>query len=316
MANQNVTQLTQQSGSASASSLFYAAVGATDTGLPLSVFVNNLGLTGVPTVPTAAPGTNTTQIASCAYVATSYAPLASPTFSGTISGFAAINLGGAASFASIQSTPIGTTAAAAGNFTTLTNSGTFTVNGAISGPGITAMFASPSSIGFTTPASGAFTTISATGTITPNQTSGIVGTTTNNNANAGSIGEYISSTILVGSAVSLTSGTPANVTSISLTAGDWDVWGTIATSPAGTTTQSVIQGCISTTSATFPAAPGNGAWALLPFNTGSAGQPIVLPLGTGRISVSTTTTVYLVIQSTFGVSTDTGYGFIGARRRR
>lgn len=41
--------------------------------------------TGVPTVPTPAPGTNTTQIASTAYVVnalSSYAPLASPNFSG------------------------------------------------------------------------------------------------------------------------------------------------------------------------------------------------------------------------------------------
>lgn len=42
--------------------------------------------TGTPTVPTAGPGTNTTQIASTAYVVNAlgaYAPLASPTFTGT-----------------------------------------------------------------------------------------------------------------------------------------------------------------------------------------------------------------------------------------
>jgi hypothetical protein len=40
-------------------------------------------LTGTPTVPTATAGTSTTQAASTAFVATSYAPLASPALSGT-----------------------------------------------------------------------------------------------------------------------------------------------------------------------------------------------------------------------------------------
>lgn len=38
--------------------------------------------TGAPTAPTASPGTNTTQLATTAYVATSYAPLASPALTG------------------------------------------------------------------------------------------------------------------------------------------------------------------------------------------------------------------------------------------
>lgn len=42
----------------------------------------NTALTGVPNAPTASPGTNTTQIATTAFVATSFAPLASPTFTG------------------------------------------------------------------------------------------------------------------------------------------------------------------------------------------------------------------------------------------
>lgn len=40
-------------------------------------------LTGTPTAPTAAPGTNTTQLATTAFVAASYAPLASPALTGT-----------------------------------------------------------------------------------------------------------------------------------------------------------------------------------------------------------------------------------------
>lgn len=40
-------------------------------------------LTGVPLAPTAAPGTSTTQIATTAFVAASFAPIASPTLTGT-----------------------------------------------------------------------------------------------------------------------------------------------------------------------------------------------------------------------------------------
>ncbi|MDP2325295.1 MAG: hypothetical protein Q8N51_14890, partial [Gammaproteobacteria bacterium] len=63
----------------------------------------------------------------------------------------------------------------------------------------------------------------------------IEGTNTNDAAAAGYIGELIGSTIASGSAVSLTTATNANVTSISLTAGDWDVWGAITYNHGGST---------------------------------------------------------------------------------
>ena len=50
--------------------------------------------------------------------------------------------------------------------------------------------ASPGPIGNVTPSSVAATTISATGLISPTSTVGIAGTTTNDNAQAGSVGEY------------------------------------------------------------------------------------------------------------------------------
>ena len=57
--------------------------------------------------------------------------------------------------------------------------------------------------------------------ITPSTTNGIVGTTLGDNAVAGSVGEYVSSTV-ANNTVSFSNGTPLNVTSISLTAGDWE----------------------------------------------------------------------------------------------
>lgn len=157
--------------------------------------------------------------------------------------------------------------------------------------------------------------VTATVPLAPSQTGGIVGTTTNNNVNAGGVGEFISSTVLAGSAVPLTSNTVANVTSISLTAGDWDVWGNVGTGPAGTTTTSLLQVGISTTSGAFQTAPNGGALAYLPYSA-PAGAPIVSPVGQMRLSLSATTTVYLVVYCTFAVSTNGAYGFIGARRRR
>jgi lysophospholipase L1-like esterase len=176
-------------------------------------------------------------------------------------------------------------------------------------------FATPPAIGATTPSTGKFTTLQATSTITPSSTAGIVGTATNDNANAGSVGEFISSTVLIGSAVALTNATTANVTSISLTAGDWDVTGNVWTNPAGSTTQSLFAAAISTTSATFPTAPASGGSIQLPY-AAATGTAIGGPVGRTRLSLSGTTTVFLVVNVNFAASTNSAFGFIGARRVR
>jgi len=143
----------------------------------------------------------------------------------------------------------------------------------------------------------------------------VVGTTTNDNAAAGSVGEFVSSTVLVGSAVALTSTIAANVTSISLTAGDWEVWGNIATTVGGGTTSTTFAGAIHTVSATFPTLPNSGAAFVYSYNS-PAGLPNAASVGRIRISIAATTTVYLVVSATFAVSTCSAYGFIGARRVR
>jgi hypothetical protein len=130
---------------------------------------------------------------------------------------------------------------------------------------------------------------------------------------AGYVGETISSNVLVGSAVSLTTNVGANITSISLTAGDWDIWATGIVSPAsGTITQSSNL-AISTTSATLPTFPNNGGAMTAP--SAAASNPVGL-FCQMRLNISSTTTVYLVGQVAFTVSTCKMYGFIGARRRR
>jgi hypothetical protein len=142
------------------------------------------------------------------------------------------------------------------------------------------------------------------------------GTTTNDNANTGNVGEFISSTVLIGSAVSLTNNTPADVTSISLTAGDWDISASFYSAPTGTTVTALMRAWISTTSATIPTSPNNGGETLIQENNSTAGAINGFPIGPMRLSLATTTTVYLSGLIFFTGSTMGAYGFIGARRRR
>jgi len=208
--------------------------------------------------------------------------------------------GGTVSGTSITNSPI---SGAAGSFTTLG------ATGALSGAGFTNYFASPPAIGGTAANTGAFTTLSASGLISPSSTVGIKGTATNDSAQAGSIGEYISSAV---GAAGITSGTPSNVTSISLTAGDWDVGGSVRFTPAAGATPSSIAAGINTTSATL-----GGAGTTTQFvGTMAAAQVQIINTPTFRISLSTTTTVYLVQNSGFSGGTETADGIIRARRIR
>lgn len=144
----------------------------------------------------------------------------------------------------------------------------------------------------------------------------IVGTTTNDNAAAGSVGELIQSSVLSGSAVSLTSSTSVDVTSISLTAGDWDVSGVSQFIANAATTATKFGGAISLTSATFPGIPGTGIYWTLTISQSAGAEMPTMPTGDVRISVATTTTVYLVARATFAVNTMSAFGYIRARRVR
>lgn len=149
------------------------------------------------------------------------------------------------------------------------------------------------------------------GSVSVSQTGGIVGTTTNNDATAGSIGEYISNTLAVGSAVSLVTATPKDVISISLTAGDWNVWGSIGLLG---TTGTFLRGWTSATSATTPTLPNNGG--MFEGNISPSTGETLAPVGVQRFSLGATTTIYLSASAIFGSGSNTAYGFIGARRVR
>jgi hypothetical protein len=148
-------------------------------------------------------------------------------------------------------------------------------------------------------------------------TSGIIGVTDSTNAATGSVGEFVNSNVLLASAISLTTATSANITSISLTAGDWDVFGNVGcTGNAATLVQS-IAGWVSSTSATAPDAslicgPSLGTTGVAIF----AQTYYCFSVFQQRFSLAGTTTIYLSVNSTFSVNSCSAFGTISARRRR
>jgi len=139
----------------------------------------------------------------------------------------------------------------------------------------------------------------------------LLGTITNDSATAGNVGEYVSSTVTTpGSSIS--TGTSANITSVSLTAGDWDVWGNAYIVPSGAIT--IYQASISLVSATLDNSPGRLA-IFTQVSSTPAGQSSLEP-GVTRLALAATTTVFLVTQATFSSGTTTAYGILQARRVR
>jgi len=144
---------------------------------------------------------------------------------------------------------------------------------------------------------------------------GLIGTTTNDNAIAGAVGEYIQASVASGAAVPLTTNVAATVTSIALTAGDWDVEGVIAYHSSGTTNVNDITEGIGTVAATLPVAPGSVNCDYLTIVLPAAPDTAYIAPRT-RISLAAPATIYLVCLAHFTVSTLAAYGQINARRVR
>lgn len=129
---------------------------------------------------------------------------------------------------------------------------------------------------------------------------------------AGMRGQQIRATVVQGSAVSLTTTTAANVTSISLTAGIWDVSGVVMLT-GGAVTGTVFQAGISQNTASFTGAVlGDGQVESSSMPTAAADATLTIP--SYRISLSATTTIYLVVEATFSGGSATAYGRISATR--
>jgi len=188
------------------------------------------------------------------------------------------------------------------------------------GIAITGSTVDASAIGATTPASGAFTSLSASGAITPSSTAGIIGTTTNDNANAGSIGEIIVSIVPSGNAVSLGTAAAKTIASLSATPGDWDCSGTVDFALTGATSTLHVA-ALSLADATIPGqAGGSGigpdASASVPFATTTLTNTLDVAIAPTRLSISNPVSLYLVAQATFTLGSEAAYGTIRCRRMR
>lgn len=150
--------------------------------------------------------------------------------------------------------------------------------------------------------------------ITNNVTTQVGGTLTgsrNTAPSAGFLGEEIRATLAIGSATSLATGTAKTVTSISLTAGVWSV-SAIGTFISGGATASTSFGVsISPTNNTMGANTGDDSGY---FNVNLTNFAPTISVPSYRVTISSTTKYYLVVVSSFSVSTMTAYGRISAVR--
>jgi hypothetical protein len=128
--------------------------------------------------------------------------------------------------------------------------------------------------------------------------------------------EVKSSSVATGSAISLTTTTAANITTISLEPGVWRVTGQVAFNPAGTTSITRLVAAISQTSATIPASDTVGGG----YNSVSCGAyvpgviVIGLDAGDAIVTLTATTTYYLVTRGDFTIAALTAFGKIQATR--
>src|ERR1019366_427101 len=149
----------------------------------------------------------------------------------------------------------------------------------------------------------------------------IRGSNLGDNALAGFVGERISASVARASAVSLSNGVAKTITSITLTAGSWDItgYGAFVVSGSGVYHASTV--AFSNTTNTLPGSAVYG----IPDSTGEVqlippdvvvtnADSMFCLVSSARIGVSTT--LYLVLETAITSGTVTGYGSIAARRVR
>lgn len=144
----------------------------------------------------------------------------------------------------------------------------------------------------------------------------IPGTATNDNASVGKVGEVIAATQPFATAVSLSTTSAANIISISLTAGDWDVTGNVVFEASGSAAPTLVEAWTSTTSASAPGQVANSGGFTRLEAAFAANSRQVLSAGSQRFSLGSTTTIYLSALANFSVGSVSGYGYIKARRVR
>lgn len=204
----------------------------------------------------------------------------------------------------------------AGTATTLQTARTIAISGAITGTA-TSFNGATGIVIPTTITSGATITSpvfagNATGSII---SSVLQGVTDGTSAASGFVGQVVSSTIPVGSAVALTANVIANVTSISLPAGEWYVNGQVNYRAGATTSITSLTQGISQTSVQL-GGQDTFSRSVMAAVIPTAANDIGIAIRGQRIVLTAQTTIFLIAIGIFTVSTLSAYGTIEARRVR
>jgi hypothetical protein len=138
------------------------------------------------------------------------------------------------------------------------------------------------------------------------------GTTTNDNAPTGYVGELV--TLASGTIALSATFTPTDLGVITLTAGDWDIWATYYFTGTSTTTVTVLIGAIGGTS------PSYNLYGEVDMPT--YGQAVfvyanpTVKVGLFPVKLATTTSIHMWAWAGYSTSTCSVQGTIYARRRR
>jgi hypothetical protein len=133
-----------------------------------------------------------------------------------------------------------------------------------------------------------------------------------NAPSTGFVGELIESTVAQASAVTLTTNSTTNVTSISLSAGIWNV-SCLTMFEAATALVGTVSGCSITTSSASNGTIGNN-YIKFPSVAVNSSTDLGLSIPTYRLTLSSTTTVYQTATALFSSGTYKAYGRLSATR--
>ena len=145
----------------------------------------------------------------------------------------------------------------------------------------------------------------------------LLGTTTNDAAAAGWVGEYISQVVAPGTAWPMATDTFGDLASIALTAGDWDVSVNVFVVLGSAVSASRLQAGISSSSGTTTTGYANGDTAASnPEAVPAGGYGVSVVVSGMRVSLSGSATYYLKSALTFAGGTPNYGARISARRVR
>lgn len=148
---------------------------------------------------------------------------------------------------------------------------------------------------------------------------GTRGTATQSLAGIGTVltpGQIKTATRAIGSPLSLTTDTVADLATLSLEPGVWKVSGTVAFITGASTSITRLMAFVNDASVTIPAADkiGGGLNQIISAAYVPGAITIAIDAGEAIMTLTATTTVYLSARGSFTVSTLTGYGKIQAQR--